>query len=257
MSADAAPYAGLPTLAVEALNERVCQVLRDAIVTGALPPGQRLVEARLAEHLGVSRAPIREALRVLQREGLVTSLPARGVVVTVLTKRDVREIYGLRTALECWAVREACVKASPTQIKQIATLIEEMDQASLRNDADLLAAEDVRFHSLIFEISGNNRLLQVSSTILSQIRLLSTQVVHTLYTDLRLIPDRHHIILDAIRSGDADTAERCVRDHITSVADLIVAAFPDSEPTAIVIQDVNVAAQQDGPRGTNWIFDTH
>jgi DNA-binding GntR family transcriptional regulator len=131
-------FADLPTLTVEALNERVCQTLRDAIVTGKLAPGQRLVEEALAERLGVSRAPIREALAALQREGLVTCLPSRGVMVTVLTRRDVREIYGLRTALECWAVREACRIATPEQLETLAPLVAYMERSSLQVDKDFL-----------------------------------------------------------------------------------------------------------------------
>jgi DNA-binding GntR family transcriptional regulator len=226
-SVEALPYADLPTLTIEALDDRVSQILRDAIVSGSLAPGQRLVEARLAQRLGVSRAPVREALAVLEREGLVSSLPTRGLVVTLLTTKDVREIYGLRTALECWAVREVCRVLTNAQLEHLASVVERMEQSSLDTDTELLTREDVEFHRLIIEIAGNERLLQMYLTIRSQIRLLSRQVVTTLYSDLRQIPSRHRAILDVLRTRDAGRAEACVRSHISLVADIMIAAFPE------------------------------
>lgn len=228
MQAAAEDYNSLQTLTVERSNDLAYERLRDAITSGALEPGRRLVESRLAARLGVSRAPVREAIRVLEREGLVRSVPRRGVTVTVLSKDDVREIYGLRAALECAAVRDAARNATPELLARLTTLVEAMHRGSRANDLELLAAEDVAFHSAICEFAGNARLHRVWSGIHAQIRLLSRQVIGTLYSDLTPIPHRHELILDAIRAGDMDVAERTIREHVSSVADRIVAAFPPS-----------------------------
>ena len=222
-------YRNLQALTVERSNDLVYDRLRDAIITGDLSPGQRLVEARLATRLGVSRAPIREAIRVLEREGLVQSIPRRGSAVAMLSKEDVREIYGLRAALECAAVREVTVRANPELIERLTQLVAEMERGSHDKDRELLAAEDVAFHSAICEMAGNARLLRVWLSIHGQIRLLSRQVIGTVYQDLTPIPHRHELILEAIRAGDANAAEATIREHISSVVDQIMAAFPASD----------------------------
>ncbi len=120
-------YTGLQSVTVETSTELVYANLHDAITTGTLVPGQRLIEARLAERMGVSRAPLREAMQKLAAEGLLENLPRRGVVVAILRKADAAEIYGLRTALECWAAREACHRATESELAGLTDLIHEME----------------------------------------------------------------------------------------------------------------------------------
>lgn len=218
-------YNRLNALTVERSNDLVYRRLRDAIASGALEPGQRLFETRLARRLGVSRAPIREAIRVLEREGLLESVPRRGVTVVVLRQKDVREVYGLREALECAAVREAARRATPELLERLRVLIERMREATESKNLERLSAEDVAFHSAISEFADNDRLHRVWSSMLEQIRLLSRQVIGTLYADLTPVAQRHEVILQAIRLGDSDVAESVIRDHISSVADRMVAAF--------------------------------
>jgi DNA-binding GntR family transcriptional regulator len=100
-----------------------------------------------------------------------------------------------------------------------------------------LTNNDVEFHRQVFELSGNQRLIDVFATIGSQIRVLSHQVVSTLYSDLGRIPERHQAIVDAIRSRDANAAEECVRAHVMSVAKRIIAAFPGDAPEPLRIPD--------------------
>lgn len=221
-------YDTLQVLTVDRSNDVVYERLRAAIIDGDLRPGQRLVEARLSERFGLSRAPIREAMRLLERDGLVQSLPRRGSTVVMLNKDDVREIYGLRAALECAAIRDVAREATPEFLDQLETMVEAMQQESRASDIALLSSADVAFHSAICEFAGNARLYQAWSSMHAQIRLLSRQVIGTLYSDLSPIPQRHEAILDAIRGGDMDAAEHVLRAHISSVADRIVAAFPTS-----------------------------
>ncbi|MDR7419067.1 MAG: GntR family transcriptional regulator [Armatimonadota bacterium] len=221
------PEPTLPAITFEDLTERVCHSLRDAIINGMLQPGERLVEERIAAQLGVSRAPVREALQVLETEGLVTSVPRRGVSVTVLTKGDVEEIYGLRSALECQAARGACRNASIRDFEYLRSLVQEIKRSSPR-DAKLLAAPDIAFHRRILELSGNRRLLDAWLSIMSQVRLLQRHVLASRSLSVENLARNHEAIVDALQSGDADTAERCLREHIERTGHEVFASFPES-----------------------------
>lgn len=223
------PHEALLTITVEALAERVSKGLRDAIVNGALRPGERLVEERIAAQMGVSRAPVREALLILEREGLITSLPRRGVTVAVLTQQDVQEIYGFRSALECQAGRGACRKITADDVEELLALTGGMRQSDVASDRQKLAAEDFAFHQRIFEISGNGRLLKAWLGIMSQVRLLQRHVLAAYGVDVGEMARRHEAIVDALRSGDPDTAERCLRDHIEKTAHEVFELFPDAQ----------------------------
>jgi DNA-binding GntR family transcriptional regulator len=222
-------YLGVSAVAAETSADLVYANLRSAITNGTLVPGQRLVEARLAEKLGVSRAPLREAIRVLASEGLLTNVPRKGVMVAILRKTDAEEIYGLRIALETWAAREACHRATEAELQALSELVAEMERSSEASDLELLSGRDVVFHRRICEIAGNHRLLRVWTGILGQIRLLSRQVIGTLYTDLHQVPKRHEYIVEALRERDQALAETLVREHIESVAARILAQMTELE----------------------------
>jgi DNA-binding GntR family transcriptional regulator len=211
-------YAGLQSVNVETSTDLVYASLHNAITSGALAPGQRLIEARLAERMGVSRAPLREAMQKLAAEGLLENLRRRGVVVAILREADAAEIYGLRTALECWAAREACRRATESELATLTTLVHEMERSSNASNVEVLSGEDVNFHRGICEMAGTGRLLRAWTANLSQIRLLSRQVLGTLYADLHQVPQRHERIIKALYEREPEAAERLVREHIESVA---------------------------------------
>lgn len=222
-------YAALPALRVERSNDLVYQRLREAIISGAFTPGQRLVEARLGERFGVSRAPIREAFRSLASEGLIESIPRRGVFVVSLSREDAAEIYGLRSALECWAVREACDRVTDADASALLTLVHAMESSSNAHARDLLVDEDVEFHRKICVLSGNGRLLSTWLGVAGQIQLLSKHVIGSLYSDLDVIPRRHDAIVEAIRPGNQEQAERVMREHIESVASSVISTLRNSD----------------------------
>lgn len=211
-------FLGVSAVAPETSAELVYASLRTAITNGSLMPGQRLVEARLAERLGVSRAPLREAMRVLASEGLLTNLPRRGVMVALMQKSDAAEVYGLRIALESWAAREASRLATDADLASLRSLVAQMRRSSDTADLEVLSETDVAFHRRICEIAGNQRLVRVWTGILGQIRLLSRQVLGTLYVDLHRVPQRHLLIVEALEQRDLQLAETLVREHIESVA---------------------------------------
>jgi DNA-binding GntR family transcriptional regulator len=211
------------------LVENVYSRLRHAILAGNLGPGMRLVEDPLAARLGVSRAPVRDALRRLEADGLVVSQARRGKVVATLFAQDAWEVYSLRSALEVMAIRLAIARAPAGLAGDLDDIVRAMQEASHQHDLIALSSLDVRFHDAISQASGHSRLIKVLDGMHDQIRLLSLQVIDTLYANSEDIPARHMKLAEAIKAGDADAAEAAVRTHIDSVAHRVVSAMQEAE----------------------------
>lgn len=200
------------------VHREVYEALRRAITSGELVPGQRLVEATLANQLGVSRAPLREAISVLERDGLISRLPRRGMVVSSLSRKDVVEIYGLRMALESWAIAKACEEASVEEIAGLEFIVDGMRDAIAHDDMKRLAEGDVAFHRALCGASRNERLVAVWNSNYSQIQILSTQSSADRKPYVREFPDRHLAIVRAVEGRKCDVAQRVILEHIQSAA---------------------------------------
>src|SRR5712691_10162875 len=186
--------------------------MREAILTAALPPGSRLRQERLAEMFGTSRIPVREALRALEYEGLVTSLPYRGFTVTELDADDIEEVYDLRILLESHAVRLAVPLMTDEDLRMLEALFAEMTQAESA-DAQLAARE--RFYTKLYSITGRHRLVSLISR-------LRQEVARSLrWPTLQHAPEHHEEFFEAIRAGDADRAASQLASHYRRVAVLI------------------------------------
>jgi DNA-binding GntR family transcriptional regulator len=214
-----------------ALVENVYERLRHAILSGTLRPGARLVEDQLAAQLAVSRAPVRDALRALEADGLVASHARRGKVVTTLSGRDAWEVYSLRSTLEAMAIRLTIGAQHGDLLERLDAIVGEMQVASKAKDLTALARLDVEFHDSVSQASGHTRLVRALEGMHDQIRLLSLQVLDTLYADSVDVAARHARLVAAIRAGDGDAAEEAVREHIESVAVRVVGAVTDAETT--------------------------
>lgn len=214
------------------LVDRVYVRLRRAIHEGTLPPGERLVERQLADRLGVSRAPVRDALHMLEQDGLVASTGRRGKAVATLSAQDSWEVYSLRAALEAMAFRIAAARATPEAISELETIVAEMRDHCEEGDAPLLATLDMRFHEAACRASGHGRLLWAWTAMSRQIQLLlhvDTRVAEAQYQDVRGLADRHEKLLVAIRNRDGDAAESLARAHIDAVAERVTAVLSAAE----------------------------
>ena len=207
------------------LVDRVRTRHSQAIHGGALAPGDRLVETDLATQLGVSRAPVRDALRILEYDGLVTSMGRRGRFVTVLSPQDAWEVYTLRESLEVMAFEIVVGHCPPDVLARADAIIDEMRVAVDAGDRRSLSGLDVRFHRLICETSNHSRLLASWDSMSNLINLLSRQVVGTRYDDLNVVTERHQLLVDVVRGGDVDAATAAIRSHIRSVAQSVVAGL--------------------------------
>ncbi len=186
--------------------------MREAILTAALPPGTRLRQEKLAELFGTSRIPVREALRALEYEGLVTSMPRRGFTVTELDADDIEEVYDLRILLESHAVRLAVPLITDEDLQVLEDLYARM-VAAASGDEQLAARE--RFYSRLYSITGRPRLV-------AQISRLRQEIARSLrWPTLQHAPEHHERFLEAIRAGDADGAAAQLASHYRRVAILI------------------------------------
>jgi len=195
-------------------SDHAYRLIRAQILSGERAGGDWLREGDLAESLGVSRTPVREALRRLTAEGLVSYERNRGVQVSAWTAADLDEIFSLRSVLEPWACRLAASSAA-VDLEELDRLANDMDEAARGSvpDVDRITALNNRFHRLILEGSQNRRLGSVVSSVV-QVPLVWQTFSHYSDTDLRRSLAHHHELVDALTAGDTDWAESVMRSHV-------------------------------------------
>jgi DNA-binding GntR family transcriptional regulator len=211
------------------LVELVAADLRDAILSGRLSSGERVSDARIAAEMGISRAPVREAIRQLAARGLVVEEPRRGAFVARLTRTGAHNVYDCRRALEGLAARRiAAAPELPKHVEMLGALVDEMERAGARKDLLAMADADHRFHQTLCELTGNAWLVRLYAQIADQNRLMQAlDTAAHLDADQRELVMRHQPIVDAIASGDPDVAERETVAHIDLSERLFLSEVPD------------------------------
>ena len=202
------------------LTGQALRQIRDAIRTGKLKPGDRLVETQLAEEMQISRFPIREALRYLEKEGLVQTEPFKGTYVAQLAEKDMQELYSLRSAVEELAVRILIKNIDEKKIKKLESIVASMIDASQDENLDKMITEDLRFHRTICELSGHRRLLDVWLNLENQLRIFLTIEKDLFGSSYRFVTT-HHPILEAIKSRKIQPAQKAIRDHFNMATEVI------------------------------------
>lgn len=220
------------------LREVVAAELRRMILDGTLTPGERLVEDRLAELLGVSRNPVREAIRALEAEGFIDVPPRRGAFVATLTDRQAVDLFDVRLALEPLGARLAAQNVDPVGIARMKALLSEAQTSAASRDLDSLSDLHSELHSIIFEMTNNGYLMAIAIPMVKRGQWLLRQKSPLRHQDAW---SQHHGLIAAIEAGDAELAEAEARHHVLSVRhDLLktmaagVSARPDArrEPTS-------------------------
>ena len=195
------------------LRDVVFNTLRNAILTGELSPGERLMEIKLADKLGVSRTPIREAIRKLELEGLVVITPRKGAEVANISAEDFRDVLEVRRSLEVLAISLACEKMTD---ETLALLYENIDAFKHSIDAEAtsdIASVDVTFHDIIYKATGNNRLIQILNNISEQMYRYRFEYIKNKESWNRLV-EEHMNIYEAIKNRDKDLAVKSILLHI-------------------------------------------
>jgi DNA-binding GntR family transcriptional regulator len=200
----------------------VYKKLREAILNGDLVPGERLIESAIADEIGASRAPVREAINRLANEGLVKSIHRRGTYISTLDKHDAWEVYTLRAALERIAFGLAPHQI-PSDIRdKLQSIVDEMKSQVPDGDVVTLSDLDMRFHETIVRLAGHKRLLDAWLSLIDQIRLLSRRVIKTQYPDFDVVAKRHQLLLDVLCNGTEEDRMIEIEKHIHSVADRVL-----------------------------------
>jgi DNA-binding GntR family transcriptional regulator len=208
----------LPQVDGRSRRHQVLEALREAIASGSLHPGDRLTEADIAQQMGVSRAPVREALRQLEQEGLVVSYPYRGTEVLGVSREEVEEVLvPIRLTLERFAFRHALPNLTSQDDSRLGQIVEAMRRAAEAGDLYALANNDVEFHELIIERSGQQHCAQIWRSISSRVRVsfLYGAPAHASVFD---VVEEHEVLLAALRTRDAATVVPVLEEHITNMA---------------------------------------
>lgn len=210
------------------LRDVVFQTIRQGILHGVLPPGQRLMEIQLAKHLGVSRTPVREALRMLELEGLVVTVPRHGAEVAEITQKDLQDVLEVRCALEALAVDLASVAITEEELQSLRTNTDKFERLIEAGDISALAACDVKFHDIIFSATRNNRLVQLLNNLSEQmyryrLEYLKDKEVHP------VLLQEHKEIIEHLENRDTTKAKEVITLHINKQYEDVIKNLKKSE----------------------------
>lgn len=210
------------------LREVVFNSLREAILTGKLQPGERLMEIQIAENLGVSRTPVREAIRKLEIEGLAVMIPRKGAEVAKITKKQLRDVLEVRKALEELAVQLACKRITPEEIKKLEQAHEEVKKMTIEQNLTEIVRADVDFHEIIYGAADNDRLLQILHNLRQQMYRYRLEYLKN--TDNHeLIVKEHQAILAAVKGLKEEDAMSAMRVHIDNQENGVISLIEEEE----------------------------
>ena len=195
------------------LRDVVFKTLRQAILKGDMVPGERLMEIQLAKKLGVSRTPIREAIRKLELEGLVTMVPRKGAEVAGITEKNLRDVLEVRRALEELAIELACERIHEDMVTELVAAERDFKDATAGSDAIKIAQMDEKFHDIIFQATENDKLVQMLNNLREQMYRYRLEYITDEKTRQTLLAE-HEEIINAIQSRQVSQAKSAIRSHI-------------------------------------------
>jgi DNA-binding GntR family transcriptional regulator len=198
------------------LGDVVFEYLRDAILTGKLKPSERLMEIQLAEKLGVSRTPVREAMKKLEQENFIEMVPRKGAYVKDIHAKDMLDVLEIRALLEGFAAYQAASAMGEKEIKDMEKLIEKFEKAILLEDKEGLIETDNKFHDIIYKSTKNDKLKDIIKSLQDQFHRFRI-IYFSEFDDYDLISVGHKDILEAIKAKDGERARRVAEDHINIV----------------------------------------
>lgn len=195
------------------LRDVVFNTLRQAILTGELRPGERLMELHLADRLGVSRTPVREAIRRLELEGLVTMIPRRGAVVAEITEKGMSDVLEVRRTLDALCAELACDRITEESLSRLQKACSHFEQCVAAGTAKKIAQADVALHDIIVQATGNQRLIQMVNNLSEQMYRYRFEYIKD-SSQHEILVREHRIIYESIVNKDKDTAAAAAKLHI-------------------------------------------
>ena len=195
------------------LRDVVFNTLRQAILKGELEPGERLMEIQLADRLGVSRTPIREAIRKLELEGLVLMIPRKGAEVAKISEKSLRDVLEVRRSLEELAIELACQRMEEPELNALEQAQDAFRKAIEKGDAMEIAETDEHYHDIIYNGTGNSRLVQILNNLREQMYRYRLEYIKDAAKRQILIVEHDHI-LKAVKEHHVAEAKTAIREHI-------------------------------------------
>jgi len=203
------------------LNERVSELIRENILNGHYSPGERLTETRLMEELKVGRTPIREALRQLEAEGLITVMPRKGATVNKLSLKDVEETYSIGGVLEAMAASLSTPLLNKDRVKKLISLNKELQKMQNENDLQNYCKINSEFHQILLENCQNRKLIKLVENLrklIYRFRIISFAVPGRIQKSI----EEHERILEAIQKGDPEAVRKAMEDHWKHKKEMLV-----------------------------------
>ena len=199
------------------LRDVVFNTLREAILRGDLQPGERLMELQLASKLGVSRMPIREAIRMLEQEGLAVTMPRKGAEVAKMTLKGMEDVLEIRGALDELASQLACERITEEQLVRLEARKQDFEASLKSGDVKLIAEADVNFHDVIYEATGNPKLVSLLNNLREQIYRYRVEYIKKVENHPILIKE-HEAIYQSLLSRNQEDAKLSIREHVENQA---------------------------------------
>lgn len=212
------------------LREIVFETLREAILTGQLKAGERLMEVQLAEEMGVSRTPVREAIRKLELEGLVVMIPRKGAYVADISTKDIADVFEIRSALEALAAALACERITEDELEELERLLVKIAECAEKNDLETLVQLDTQFHDILYRASRNDRLVQIINNLREHIQRFRTSSLAT-PGRMRETVEEHKALVEAISSRNVELAQRLAQEHIENAENRLLEALREEMHT--------------------------
>ena len=210
------------------LREVVFNTLRQAIIEGEFQPGERLMEVTLANKLGVSRTPVREAIRMLELEGLVVMVPRRGAEVARITVKDLKDALEVRMALETLSVRLACERIDEEGKEELKEACMKFREAINSKLVPAIVQGDEAFHNVIYKASKNDKLINITQNLREQVYRYRVEYVKDFSYHDNLIRE-HDLITMAILKGDTETAVKIMNEHIYNQEQIVIKNVTNAE----------------------------
>lgn len=203
------------------LRRRIFSQIQNDILNGVYEPGDNLIETKLSEELGVSRTPVREALRQLELEGLVQSVPNKGVTVKGVSSEDIHDIYTIRMLIEGLAARWAAEKITPQELEELKEAVDLEEFYTMKNDYSRLLKLDTRFHDIIFKASKSMPLMHTLSTFHHYVQKARKISMSSPNRAMEVLTE-HKAIMQAIIDKDADRAEKLTTEHVRNASESLL-----------------------------------
>ena len=210
------------------LRDVIFDTIRKAITTGELKPGERLMEVTLAKKMGVSRTPVREAIRRLEIEGLVKMTPRKGAYVANLTIKDIIDVLEIRASLDSLATALSAQRATQNDIRELKQIHNQFEKVVKAENLQGSIKRDVEFHEVIYRSSGNEKLIQISNNLREQFHRFRVMFLKDMVSPKELIKE-HFNILESIEKKDSKLSAKYAKIHVENQKKVIINAFKEKE----------------------------